>query len=225
MILSPHDYKPRTSRFTVRDLTFQILQILIEAGEPKNQHNVIGRGDRHPGDLERRLEVRFEEDERQLAGRAFRLLRDQGLIHNYYPESNAEDWFKLSAAGKWALENHALDDLDKALQAVHPSLVECRDGAWTALLANSADAPRQAAASLREMLKNLNPNPAQGDRFATLVAKYKPKLAKKRQRHLASTLHGEYLALCELHELEGPTHDEVARTLMIVEATLQRTLL
>ena len=68
--------------------------------------------------------------------------------------SRANKIFEISNtdAGRNALQRGTLDDLDAALSAINPHLVEIRRGAWAALSSGQPDSLRQAAHSGRELI-------------------------------------------------------------------------
>jgi hypothetical protein len=53
------------------------------------------------------------------------------------------------------LEQRALDDLDVALRRVNPALCELRHGATSALVSGQPDSIRQAAHSMRELIRQV----------------------------------------------------------------------
>ena len=137
-------------KFSVRQLKLAILEILRE--RKNHRFNMLGRGNDR-GEIERRLEATFEPSDRQLADLAFQELMNAGLVASTFTDLvDPANWVELTDAGRGALECRALDDLDVALAAISPHLVEMRAGAWAAIHSNRSDAVRQAAHSGRELL-------------------------------------------------------------------------
>ena len=217
-----------------RAIKFVILGILDEppdgyqASNTKHKYDFVGTL-RNRGLIEHRLDVEFEPDERAVAAQAFEELMNAGLIRPDFTQYDDRDaWAVITDTGRLAVQNRALDPLDKALQAIDPGLVECRDGAWSAIAQNNPDADRQAAVSLRSLLTNLNPMPSRGNRFAGLIPKYKPHVSSAERKFLdtdAVTLNSEYARLCKLHDLGAFGHREVEGSLRVVETILERFLL
>jgi hypothetical protein len=68
--------------------------------------------------------------------------------------TSPEQWCVITERGQRARESRFLDDLDEALARIDPSLVEMRDGAWSALHSGTPDSIRQAAHSARELIEH-----------------------------------------------------------------------
>ncbi len=90
---------------TLADLKRAILQAAADAA-PGHVHkiNLVGRP-YQPGDLERRLNARFDPEQRALAARAFDELRDAGHIRPTYSDLvDPENWVEITDAGRKARE-------------------------------------------------------------------------------------------------------------------------
>jgi len=138
---------------SIHDLKIALLGLLEGASpKPLNKLNLIGRPQQR-GDLESRLGLTFDAQQRSLAAKAFEELRSAGFIVPTFSDIAApEDWVVITDAGRAGLKRNALDDLDKALKSINPYLLEIRRGAWTALDATHPDSLRQAAHSARELI-------------------------------------------------------------------------
>lgn len=137
--------------FSLRSMKFTILKAL-SANSKQHKINLIGRPYQQGG-LEYHLNRRFQTEDRVQADRAFEELKADGLIRPTYDDIvDPENWVEITEAGHQAIERHALDDLDSALQRISPHLVELRDGAWAAIASRRPDAIRQAAHSGRELI-------------------------------------------------------------------------
>jgi hypothetical protein len=105
------------------------------------------------GTLEAKLGVKFTADDRQSADRAFEALKERGLIRPTYGDLvNPELWVELTESGRDALERQTLDDLDTVLLTMGARFIELRAGAWEPVNSGRADALRQAAHSMRELI-------------------------------------------------------------------------
>lgn len=140
------------------DLSLQGLKIHILkaiAGAPPwglHKFNLLGRGSLQ-GDLERQPGVTFGKDQRALAVQAFDQLRAANLIRPTYSDSSdPENWVEVTDSGRMALRKGVFDELDKALKAISPHLLDIRWGAWSALASGQPDSLRQAAHSGRELI-------------------------------------------------------------------------
>ena len=140
-------------KVSIHGVKIAILGALDDASpRPLNKSNLIGRPQQH-GDLESRLGIEFDAQERSLAAKAFGELLSAGFIVPTFSDIAApEDWVVITDAGRDALKRKVLDDLDEALKSINPYLLEIRRGAWTALDATHPDSLRQAAHSARELI-------------------------------------------------------------------------
>lgn len=139
------------ANFSIRQLKFAVLEVL--ADRKGHRYNLLGGRGNQPGALEHRLSATFDSGDRQLADAAFTELLHAQLIQPTYDDLvEPGNWLVITEAGREALKRHALDDLDVALKAISPELVEQRDGAWSAIASARPDALRQAAHSARELL-------------------------------------------------------------------------
>lgn len=139
---------------TIKDLKLAILKALsgTSGGRAINKFNLLGRP-HQSGDLEALLQVRFEPRHRALANQAFEELKAGGLISPTFSDlADPENWVTITDAGQHAMEKGLQDDLDAALSAINPNLLEIRRGAWAALMSSNPDSVRQAAHSARELI-------------------------------------------------------------------------
>jgi hypothetical protein len=117
-----------------------------------NKFNLRGKPPAE-GDLEKNMGIRFDPDQRHLAFTAYEELQAAGLIRPTFSDLvSPENWIEITPAGRDALKNNALDDLDLALSSIAPSLVQIRGGAWAALSSKRPDSMRHAAQSGRELI-------------------------------------------------------------------------
>jgi hypothetical protein len=134
-----------------RSLKFAVLEVLASTRHA-HRFTLLGRGS-DKGALEHHLGVRFEPSDRQLADFGFQELIAAGLIRSTYEDTvDPGSWVEITADGRRALERRQLDDLDAALGAISPALVELRDGAWAAVTSRRPDSLRQASHSARELI-------------------------------------------------------------------------
>src|SRR5262245_6593393 len=140
-------------RMNSRELKFAILEYLArDSLRHEHKMNLLG-SPMSPGAIERAQDVRFDDADRFRADRAFETLMSGGLIRPTYNDLiSPEKWVTITDAGRRALERRAFDDLDEALRAISPTLVEMRDGAWAAAESVNPDARRQSAHSARELV-------------------------------------------------------------------------
>jgi hypothetical protein len=140
--------------FTITDLKLGILKCLsgTTSAHAGNKFNLLGR-QYQAGGLEGQLRVTFDPKQRGLANRAFEELKASRLIEPTLSDLvDPENWVAITEAGRVALASGMLDDLDAALSAINPALLELRRGAWAALASTTPDSLRQAAHSAREMI-------------------------------------------------------------------------
>ena len=141
------------SRFTLFELKFAILETFpkkLPSSDHQNKFNILGRP-YQSGNLEYKLKIKFTDEERTLAGKAFGQLIEAGLLRPTYRDAiQPEDWVEITELGRQALESRTLDDLDKKLGEV--DLIEIRHGMWAALNSGLLDSQRQAAHSARELI-------------------------------------------------------------------------
>ena len=138
---------------SIRDLKFTILDLVAQRRRSVHRYDLLGGRTSARGRLELALDVDFSDDDRHAADRAFQELFDAEFLRpNYRELIDPASWVDLTDKGRQALERHALDELDVALQAISPTLVELRDGAWSALSSRGPDSARQAAHSARELI-------------------------------------------------------------------------
>src|SRR5437867_1004851 len=141
------------SRFTLFELKFSILETFPKNPSPsghQNKFNILGRH-YQSGNLEYKLQVKFTDEERALASKAFDELKGAGFVRPTYRDPiQPEDWVEITESGRQALESRALDDLDRKLG--EPDLIEIRHGMWAALNSGQLDSQRQAAHSARELI-------------------------------------------------------------------------
>jgi hypothetical protein len=138
---------------SIHGLKTSLLAALESASpRPLNKFNLIGRPHQR-GDLENRLGLEFNGQERSLAAKAFDELRSDDSIEPTYSDVVApEDWVVITDTGRDALKRGTLDDLDEVLQRINPYLARVRRGAWAALGSAHPDSLRQAAHSARELI-------------------------------------------------------------------------
>jgi hypothetical protein len=130
---------------TARQLKFAILEILASTRKG-HRFNMLGGKSSDRGDLERHLDLDFDQANRRTADVAFDQLLDAGMIQSTYDDLiDPKNWIAIAEAGRVALERRQLDDLDVALSEIGPQLVEMREGAWSAVGSGHADSARQAA--------------------------------------------------------------------------------
>ncbi|MBI3779833.1 MAG: hypothetical protein HY278_02050 [candidate division NC10 bacterium] len=136
---------------TVRSLKFAIMEALASTRK-SHKFNLIGRASLQ-GDLERRLRTVFEPAHREMADIAFQELKSASLIRSTYDDLiDPDSWVEITEAGRIALARRSLDALDEALAKISPTLVELRDGAWSAVASGRPDSLRQASHSARELI-------------------------------------------------------------------------
>lgn len=134
-----------------RTAELAILQVLSMESRG-HKFNMIGRP-YQMGTLEQKLGLRFTNQDREIADRAFEALRGKSLIRSTYSDlADPERWVEITEAGREALERGVLDALDDALLHIGRHLPEIRAGAWEAVYSNRPDALRQAAHSGRELI-------------------------------------------------------------------------
>jgi hypothetical protein len=137
-----------------RQLEFAILEYLKARG-CRHKINTIGRSIQ-PGDLELKLGIRFDSQQRARAAQAWDRLANRDLIRSDYGSlTDPEQWMDITEAGTAALARHALDDLDEVLHHIEPGLVDKRDAAWAVLDQAGAAAVGQAASSMCEVIDQL----------------------------------------------------------------------
>lgn len=91
-----------------------------------------------------------------LAHRAFQSLLDSDLFQlEWHAVSSSTRWAVITAAGREALARKTLDDLDTAIIRIYPQLLSLRDGAHEAVASKRQDSARQAAHSMRELLRQV----------------------------------------------------------------------
>jgi hypothetical protein len=128
--------------------------ILDELSKVRSTHkfNLIGRQGT-TGPLDWRYGRTLTLDERLLAVQAFNDLVEATLIRPTLTDLTApEDRVEITEAGRRALERRALDPLDEALLLISPSLLDSREGAWSARSSGQPDSLRQLAHSARELI-------------------------------------------------------------------------
>lgn len=120
----------------------------------KHKHNMLGgQSMSQRGDIEYHLDIIFEEQDRQLAAKAFDELRADGHIAPTYGDlTDPENWVGITDLGREWLKNSLKDHIDECLELIGKHLPESRRGMWDALKRNSPDSCRQAAHSARELL-------------------------------------------------------------------------
>ena len=142
------------SRYSIVDLKFEVLKSLSDYS-PQHRINVLGRPFQS-GSLESQLNVKFTDEERALSGNAIDELKVSGLIRPTYNDiTDPENWLEITESGRIALSQRALDDLDVALKRINPTLCDLRDGASQSLLSDDPDGKRQAAHSMRELIRQV----------------------------------------------------------------------
>lgn len=143
-----------TLRYPVVDLKFAVLKSLSDCS-PQHRNNIIGRPFQS-GSLESQLNVKFTDEERALSGKAIDELKLSGLIRPTYNDiTDPENWLEITENGRFALSHEALDELDVALEKVNPTLCDLRHGASQSLLSDDPDGKRQAAHSMRELIRQV----------------------------------------------------------------------
>lgn len=145
-----------TSRFTDYDVMLAFLRIYAAAPRSLHIGNVLG-AEHRSSDLERTLGgATLTLEERAQAMRCARELQDLGLIVPTYSDlSSPEEWRVITEAGRKALAQGALDDLDRALADLSPDFIDMRRGAWRASQSLAPDTLRQAAHSGRELVSQV----------------------------------------------------------------------
>lgn len=137
-----------------RELQFKLLAYLQAHGR-RHKRNTVGRGTQ-PGNLELELGITFDDDTRARADQSWERLQRAHLTRSDYSAlSDPEQWVEITAAGRRALERHALDELDEVLATFKSSFVEVRDAAWAALDRPGGPALSQAANSMCELIDHL----------------------------------------------------------------------
>ena len=141
---------------TKRNLQFAILQIATTYPNGKiGEFNLLGN-DHQPGNLESSLGIKFSPEDRMLAHHAFQTLLDSDFLRlEWHTVSSSTRWGVITTAGKEALARKALDDLDSALIKIDSQLLSLRDGAHEAITSKRQDSVRQAAHSMRELLRQV----------------------------------------------------------------------
>src|SRR5437588_12011833 len=106
--------KDTVTEFTMRTLKIEILKAL-NSTKKDNKMNLIGRGS-SPGNLERRLGISFNTENRELVDRAFEQLKADGRIRSTYDDMiDPESWVEFPETGREALSPKCFDALDVAL--------------------------------------------------------------------------------------------------------------
>jgi len=241
---------------TVQRMSMHGLKVALlaaaEAASPRplNKINLIGRP-AQSGELEFRLKVEFDAQERALAAKAFDELRAGGLIQPTYTDAVVpEDWVVITDAGRQALKHGFLDALDEVLTNINPYLLEIRRGAWAALGAGHSDSLRQAAHSARELIdqvlkqgatdeeisaqSNFRPDPSSSSgitrrmRLKLLMKKYRGEVSDsdlkiaEESGDLVLAIDDKLMALA--HNRSAPLHADVRESLEIAEKMLWRLL-
>ena len=145
-----------TSRFTDYDIMLAFLGIYAAATRSLHIGNVLG-AEHRSSELERALGGgTFSLEERAQAMRCARELQDMGLIVPTYSDlASPEEWRVITEAGRKALDQGALDGLDRELADLSPEFIEMRRGAWRAAQSLAPDTLRQAAHSGRELVSQV----------------------------------------------------------------------
>lgn len=137
-----------------RELKFAILEFFDRFGQ-RNKWTTIGRSGQR-GDLELHLGTSFDAETRARAAHAWEALQAADYIQSDYGNlTDPADWVELTPKGERALERHALDDLDEALEGASARLVDLRDAAWAALDQPADGAHSQAASAMCEVVDQL----------------------------------------------------------------------
>ncbi len=140
------------SRFQIHELKIAILECFNKSGA-EEKFNFLGRGG-YPGTLEGHLHTTFTPDEKTLSIHAFDdLVRSRHLTNDTSNVVGTGNWYKISTAGKRAVQTQALDEIDLALDRIDPGLKKLRYGAHSALESDSPDSIRQGAHSMRELIR------------------------------------------------------------------------
>ena len=238
------------AEFTMRSMKIEILTALNSVNR-EHKMNLIGKGS-FPGHLERRLRIRFNTENRELADRAFEELKANGHIRPTYDDIIApESWVEITESGREALRQQCLDDLDSALAKISPTLVEMREGAWAAVTSRRPDSLRQASHSARELIDQTLKEGAP-DKLIKQMAGFVPDrnsesgiTRRHRLKYLMSTFQGDVSEsglrvadeACNLviaaddrlkvlaHSRPVPTVSEVKDSLQVAEIALRRVLL
>ncbi len=141
-----------SSRYPIYDLKIAILEYFEKLGH-EEKFNFLGRGGQ-PGNLEGHFHTTFAPDEKELSIHAFdELVRSRHLVVSTTNVIGTGNWYKISAAGKRAVQTRALDEIDLALDRIDPKLKELRYGAHSALGSEAPDSIRQGAHSMRELIR------------------------------------------------------------------------
>lgn len=140
-------------------LKMELLRIFADTSSSGNRSahkiNVIGRPSQL-GALEGRMGRKLSNSERSRAGICVQeLVRLELLEPTYMDLADPEGWLRVTARGREALSRGTLDELDAALHRLAPSLVELRQGVWSAATSSAPDSPRHAAHSARELLRQV----------------------------------------------------------------------
>ena len=234
---------------SIRSLKLALLEMLTSV--PKaHKTNLIGRV-YQPGDLEHHLKVTFEPLDRQLADRAFEQLKADGEIRSTYDDiSDPESWVQITDSGRKALKRRCLDELDLVLAQIQPTLIELREGAWSAVASNRPDSLRQASHSARELIDQTLKEGAPDERVKQMAG-FVPDPSSKsgitrrhRLRYLMKLYRGSESdselrvaeAACDLviaaddrlqalaHSRGAPSAQEVQDSLQAAEIALRRVL-
>lgn len=135
-------------------LLLEILKYFKAQSKPILRANVLGLVD-EPGEFERFYDRIYKSEEKGKLDLGLLDLQKKGFICPAYKDivSRGED-LQITEKGKKALELKALDTLDELLLGINsPSdLITMRYGAYDAILNKERDWPRQAAASLTELI-------------------------------------------------------------------------
>lgn len=151
-------------RVTRRQLTKAILQCLQQAqtesraaSQKATRHKGNMLGTPHQaGAIEHFLGVRFDDDDRAQADRAFEDLKRANYIQPSYSDlADPEKWVYLTTLGADFLRRDLKDEIDFALEQISPHLVELRQGMHEAVERVSPDSARQAASSARELISQV----------------------------------------------------------------------